>query len=57
MAQLIKSCSAQHVYCYSFEYSGSWRFGDLVTMSAKNIVPKLIMGKMGMKVREIIEKI
>lgn len=46
----IQKFSAQHIYNYSFEYTGSWRFGDLV--GTKNLVPKLILGKLGVKVKK-----
>ena len=48
LGDMVQSVSAQHIYNYSFEYIGAWRFGEIVT--TKNLLPKLILGKMGMKV-------
>ena len=49
----VQSVSAQHIYNYSFEYVGSWRFGELV--GTKNLVPKLILGKLGVKVQSDLD--
>ena len=49
-SSLIMSQSAQPVYMYSFDYHGSWRFGDLVTLPLLKLIHQLIMSSFGIKV-------
>lgn len=50
MCKGIQAFSAQPIYQYSFDYFGSWRFGDLVVLPDKNVLPRLLLDQMGMKV-------
>lgn len=50
---VVKAVSAQPVYTYSFEFLGSWKFGDMVTSHTRELLPKLMKGRMGMKVRPL----
>ena len=49
-SSLITSQSAQPMYMYRFDYHGSWRFGDLVTLPLMKMIPQLFMSSFGIKV-------
>lgn len=46
----VKKASAQPVYKYSFNYEGYWKTADIVNIQGSNILPKFLLGRLGMKV-------
>lgn len=49
-SSLIISQSAQPVYVYSFDYHGSWRLGDYVTLSGMKLLSQIFLSCFGIKV-------
>ena len=49
-SSLIIGQSAQPVYIYSFDYHGSWRFGDYVTLSGMKLFSQIFLSCFGIKV-------
>ena len=47
---LIIGQSAQPLYVYSFDYHGSWRYGDFVTLPAVKFLSQMFLSCFGIKV-------
>ena len=50
LSSLITSQSAQPLYMYSFDYHGSWKYGDFVTLPFTKLLSQIFLSCFGVKV-------
>ena len=50
-SSLVLDQSAQPLFVYSFDYHGSWRYGDMITLPPMKMLTQIFLSCFGVKVK------